>query len=162
MSELKSEIQKMKSENESLSHLLSKNIITDEDKKLQISADNNLLTDLGNLESSQEDQKTDEKDKKIEKLNTLLLKCKEKINGLNAEIKTKDLVIENNNKTINELKEEVQTVKAREEENALSVAENKKAIHEELDAKEKQIKALTKELKTKGKNIILFFHYKNI
>ncbi|KAK6635090.1 hypothetical protein RUM44_000339 [Polyplax serrata] len=150
MSELKTEIQKMKTENESLSHLLSRNIMTES------TGENNLLTDLSSLEPSQEDanREKDEKDKKIDKLNNLLLKCKEKINALNAEMKAKDLIIENNNKIIKDLKEEMQNVKTREQENALSMAENKKAIHEELDAKEKQIKALTKELKTKENEFI--------
>lgn len=150
LSELKMDIQKMKSENESLSNLLSRNIITEDDRRSQGSGDAGIISDLSTSESSQCDQKLDEKEKKIEKLNNLLLKCKEKINGLNSEIKAKNLIIEDNNKRMKELIEEVQLIKTREEENALSVAENKKAIHEELNAKEEQIKALTKELKTKG------------
>ncbi|KAL0277206.1 UNVERIFIED_CONTAM: hypothetical protein PYX00_004568 [Menopon gallinae] len=160
MSELKTEIQKMKTKNESLSHLLSRNVITEEDKKSQSSLDGSLLIDL--TDSSHGDQKADEKDKKIEKLNNLLLKCKEKISSLTAEVKSKNLIIEDKNKRFKEvadeletnkksvtsLKAEVQALRKREEENVLSVAENKLAIHKELETKEEQIRALTKELKT--------------
>ncbi|EEB19471.1 conserved hypothetical protein [Pediculus humanus corporis] len=151
MSELKSEIQKMKSENESLSHLLSRNIITEDDKKVQGSGDGD---NSYNIESSQDDNnisgsnssKSDDKDKKIEKLNNLLLKCKEKINELNSEIKAKNLIIENNNKTLKELKEEMEKIKGNE---STEAEEKIIAARKEMDAKEEQIKTLTKELKTK-------------
>lgn len=162
MSELKSEIQKMKTENESLSHLLSRNVMAEEEKKSRRNSEGNLLIDLS--DPSRGDQKSEEKDKKIDKLNNLLLMCKEKIVLLTEEIKSKDLIIEDKNKRFKEVKDELETNKKsvaglkteiqsllmREEENVLTVAENKLAIHKELESKEEQIRALTKELKTSG------------
>lgn len=148
ITQLKSGIVRMKSENENLSNLLSKSPSASD-----AGDDSASLIDFSSPE-------TDEKDKRIEKLSTILLRCKEKINSLNVELREKNASVLQLSEKVNlltkdadsakelteKLTQEVKEMRVREEESVQSVAENKMAIHSELEAKEKQIKQLAKEL----------------
>jgi len=148
ITQLKSGIVRMKSENENISNLLSKSPCASE------------CSDDTTTSSIDVSPEADEKDKRIEKQNHLLLKCKGKITTLNQELKDKNTLISDLTNKVKELAEEHQMAKnsvekletelrslrKEAEENALSIAENKMVIHKELETKEQLIKQLTNEL----------------